>query len=124
VVARLERHPRPLRATARKDVVPPVAFDEITGEGDGLSEGLYRALIVANFGVCVALGMLKNGCLLHGLQLLDKYDFREFLLQQNRWAADDAVVTALYDYTFGYRHGASDQPRVSACSAVEGRLFD
>ena len=100
-------------------------MEAIEDEVDGFSEGFYRALIVANFGVSVILGMLKNDCLLHGLQVLDKYNFRDFLAQQNRWAADNAIVTALYDYTFGYRHGECDQPCVSACSAVEGllRLF-
>ena len=112
VVARLQQYPRSSRATV----------DDIEDEVEGFSEGLYRALIVANFGVCIILGLLKNGCLLHGLQVLDKYDFREFLSQQNHWAADNAVVTALYDYTFGYRHGDRDQPCVSACSAVQGLL--
>ena len=127
VVARLELHPLSLRAAAREGVA---AFAEATVEAiedevEGFSEGFYRALIVANFGVSVILGMLKNDCLLHGLQVLDKYNFRDFLLQQNRWAADNAIVTALYDYTFGYRHGEREQPCVSACSAVEGllRLF-
>ena len=92
---------------------------------EGFCEGLYRALIVLNFAISIVLGMLKNGCLSRGLQVLDQYDFREFLSQQNRFAADNAVVTALYDYTFGYQEGRRDRPLVSACSAVEGllRLF-
>jgi uncharacterized protein with NAD-binding domain and iron-sulfur cluster len=127
VVARLSRHPLSLRAAAREGVVALVetAAIDIEDEVDGFSEMLYRALILANFSVSIVLGILENGCLLHGLQVLDKYDFREFLLQQNQWAGHSAVVTALYDYTFGYRSGARDQPRISACSAVEGllRLF-
>jgi uncharacterized protein with NAD-binding domain and iron-sulfur cluster len=126
VVAQLERH-MSLREAAEEGVVRLVeaAIESIEQDLEGFSEGFYRALIVVNFGICIILGMLKNDCLQYGLQVLEKYDFREFLLRQNRWAGHSAVVTALYDYTFGYRAGERDQPRVSACTAVEGllRLF-
>jgi len=127
VVARLEAH-RPLSRggeawdfAARLEAFAEAIEDRI----EGFSLGLYRGLILVNFGVAMILGMLKNGCLTKGLQALEPYDFREFLSQQNRWAGDSAVVTALYDYTFGYENGERDRPRVSACTAVEGlmRLF-
>jgi uncharacterized protein with NAD-binding domain and iron-sulfur cluster len=124
VVAQLEGPLSSLRSAADEGGIAllEAGIEAIEQCLEGPLLGLYRALIVVNFGICVILGMLKNGCLRQGLQVLEKYDFREFLLQQNQWAGRNAVVTALYDYTFGYRAGERDQPRVSACSAVEGLL--
>ena len=94
-------------------------------QNDGLAEGLRRALILANLGVCMLLGMLENGCLWDGLEVLDKYEFRDFLAQQDEAAANNAIVTALYEYIFAYEAGSRDRRSVSACSAVQGllRLF-
>jgi uncharacterized protein with NAD-binding domain and iron-sulfur cluster len=94
-------------------------------DADGLAEELRRALILINLGICMLLGMLDNGCLQDGLEVLDRYEFREFLAQQDEAAANNAIVTALYEYIFAYEGGSRDKPSVSACSAVQGllRLF-
>ena len=94
-------------------------------DSDGLAEGLRRALILTNLGICMLLGILQNGCLWDGLEVLDKYEFKDFLAQQDESAANNAIVTALYEYIFAYETGSRQQPRVSACSAVQGllRLF-
>lgn len=88
-------------------------------------EALRRAWTLINLGICLLLGMLENGCLWDGLEVIDKYEFSEFLKQQDPQAADNAIVTALYEYIFAYVDGSRDKPSVSACSAVQGllRLF-
>lgn len=94
---------------------------------DGLEEGLRRLLILANLGICMLLGIIENDCLTDGLEVLDRYEFRSFLAQQDEEAANNAIVTALYEYIFAFRNGSREpsQQQVSACSAVQGllRLF-
>jgi uncharacterized protein with NAD-binding domain and iron-sulfur cluster len=97
-----------------------VATAQYSGQ---LPDPLRRALVLAITGTCVLLGLLKNHCLRDGLEVLDKYEFMEFL--DNSIAANSAIVVSLYEYVFGFEEGKRSKPRLSACSAVEGllRLF-
>jgi len=125
----LESEWHKVRAAAEGDVIALMgAFHRLLRlhvESDGLLEGLRRTLIFANLGICMLLGILKNGCLTRGLEVLDRYELREFLAQEDEPAAHNAIVTALYEYIFAYEGGSRERPRVSACSAVQGllRLF-
>jgi uncharacterized protein with NAD-binding domain and iron-sulfur cluster len=91
----------------------------------GLGEAIRRLLVVVNLACCIVEGVILSGCLEHGLHVIDNLEFREFLGQYNLFAADNAIVTSLYEYIFAFEDGAREQPRVSACSAVQGltRLF-
>lgn len=125
---RLKSGAEDVRREAEADLISLLsAFHKLVKDyqDSGLAEGLRRALVLANLGMCMMLGMLKNGCLWDGLEVLDKYEFREFLAQENEAAANNAIVTALYEYIFAYVGGDRQKPSVSACSAVQGlmRLF-
>src|SRR6185312_150185 len=74
VAARLDAL-RPSSSGGEGDVLERLeAFAEaIENRIEGFSLGLYRGLILVNFGVCMILGMLKNGCLTKGLQALETY---------------------------------------------------
>jgi uncharacterized protein with NAD-binding domain and iron-sulfur cluster len=126
---RLKSDVESVRRTAEADMLELLgAFRRLAKDhhdSGGLAQGLRRALVLANLGTCMLLGILENGCLWDGLEVLDKYEFRDFLAQQDEWAANNAIVTALYEYIFAYQNGSRQKPSVSACSAVQGlfRLF-
>jgi hypothetical protein len=118
-----------VRRTAEADTIASLrAFQKLAkqylGSG-GLKAGLRRTLVLANLGICMLLGILENDCLTKGLEALDRYEFMDFLKQQDADAANNAIVTALYEYIFAYQNGSRDRPSVSACTAVQGllRLF-
>lgn len=125
---RLKSDVENVRRDAESDMIALLgAFHDLVKkyQDSGLAEGFRRFLVLANLGMCMLLGMLKNGCLWFGLDVLDKYEFRDFLAQENEAAANNAIVTALYEYIFAYVGGDRQKPSVSACSAIQGlmRLF-
>jgi uncharacterized protein with NAD-binding domain and iron-sulfur cluster len=91
----------------------------------GRSDEFRRALIFANFGICMLLGILRHGCLLFGMHVIDHLEFRDFLAEQDEAAANNSIVSEMYEYIFAFENGSRATPRVSACSAVQGllRLF-
>lgn len=91
----------------------------------GLPAAFRHVLTIANLGICIVLGVVRNGCLENGLEAIDDLDFREFLAQQDKAAANNEIVKALYEYIFAYENGSRAQPNVSACSAIQGlyRLY-
>lgn len=142
ISADLESAVDTVRETAQKDVLALLtAFrDLITGFrgiselsalgiGRGLPLAFQRALSMARLGIAIAMGMLKHGCLEDGLEVLDPYDFCEFVALQDpgvlKEPANKALVTAFYEYVFGYENGSRDRPRLSACAAIQGlfRMF-
>jgi uncharacterized protein with NAD-binding domain and iron-sulfur cluster len=94
-------------------------------DAGGLETEFRRYLIMADFGIRMMDGILRNGCLTKGLAAIDHLEFREFLTGSGPISpiTDSALVSSLYDYTFAYDRGAV--PTLSACSAVSGivRLF-
>jgi len=88
-------------------------------------EQFRRALIFANFGICMVLGIIRHGCLSRGMHVIDEIEFRDFLAEEDEAAANNIIVTQMYEYLFAFENGSRDLPRVSACSAVQGllRLF-
>lgn len=91
----------------------------------GIATEFRRYLIMADFGIRIMDGLVRNGCLQKGLAAIDHLEFREFLNGNGPISplTDSALVSSLYDYTFAYDRGAV--PTLSACSAVSGiiRLF-
>lgn len=94
-------------------------------EDGGLETEFRRYLIMADFGIRIMDGLVRNDCLTKGLNAIDHLEFREFLTGSGPISpiTDSALVSSLYDYTFAYDRGAV--PTLSACSAVSGiiRLF-
>jgi uncharacterized protein with NAD-binding domain and iron-sulfur cluster len=86
------------------------------------STELRRAFTLIDVYSRVGVGIISNGCLRDGLVVLDKYDLREFLAANGPPSPtlENAVVEAGYDYAFAYEAGSRTQPRLSACTAVQG----
>jgi len=91
-------------------------------ERGGLQTEFRRYLVMADFGIRIIDGILRNDCLRQGLHVIDQYEFRDFLSHGSPMT-DNPLVSSLYDYTFAYEAG--ENPRLSACSAISGiiRLF-
>jgi len=94
-------------------------------DAGGRSDEFRRALIVANLAICMLLGLLRHGCLLFGMHVIDHLEFREFLAEQDEEAANNSIVTEMYEYAFAFENGLRNLPRISACAAVQAilRLF-
>ena len=125
----LNSHVASVRRTAEADTIALLRayqglVKQYLGTG-GFKAGLRRILLLANLALCMLLGILENDCLTKGLEVLDRYEFMDFLRQQDPDGANNAIVTALYEYIFAYQNGSRDRPSVSACTAVQGllRLF-
>jgi len=60
-----------------------------------------------------------------GLDRLDRYDFREFLLRYGAadWAVNSGEVQSMYDLVFGYEDGDPATPRLAAGVAIRGMLL-
>lgn len=79
-------------------------------------------------GMLLAIGVIDNDCIKQGFHTVDRFDFRELLLQSSPALLKDAIRTllantvmlrAFYDYCFAYEAGERTRPRLSACTAVQ-----
>lgn len=87
-----------------------------------LPVGFRRYLLMADLTLRVTIGIIENQALRHGLHVLDRFEFREFLAQAAPMAENEesVLISALYDYAFAYAEGVD--PSMSACGAVQGLL--
>jgi uncharacterized protein with NAD-binding domain and iron-sulfur cluster len=94
---------------------------KLTLEQPNLPAQARRAATIADVVIRVVLGILKHDCFRQGFAVLDGLDLREFLADDlpSASATNNAILTAGYDYVFGFRHGDPAQPQLSACSSVQ-----
>jgi uncharacterized protein with NAD-binding domain and iron-sulfur cluster len=87
-----------------------------------------RRLELIDLALTIARGIIHKKCLVEGLYVLDRYDFREFLRKYRPLLgsedpklsiADGTIVRGMYDYVFGYQNGCRRTPNLSACSAIQ-----
>ncbi len=97
---------------------------QLSGTASSLGDDLRRALIVADLGASMLIGLLRDGAFHHGLEPLDVWDFREWLGRHNcsPAAINSAPVAALYDLAFAYQDGDSQKPQFAAGTATLGLL--
>ncbi|HMY19471.1 MAG TPA: NAD(P)-binding protein, partial [Polyangium sp.] len=79
-----------------------------------------RLLILVDLMLTYARGMILDGVLQKGFDVLDDYDFRGWLEHHGalRLSVDSALVRAAYDYVFAYEEGDGDKPRLAAGVAL------
>ncbi|MFO0674393.1 MAG: NAD(P)-binding protein [Polyangiaceae bacterium] len=85
-----------------------------------VTDVVRRALILVDLMLTYARGMTADGVLLHGFDVIDQYDFREWLTLHGALpvAVDSALVRAAYDYIFAYEDGDVKKPRLAAGVAL------
>lgn len=80
----------------------------------GILDALRRFGIMLELGIVTIRGMLADGVILHGYDVIDNLDFRQWLIQNG--ASDDAAysapVRAFYDLAISYPDGyvGTDEP--------------
>ncbi|WP_189070053.1 NAD(P)-binding protein [Deinococcus radiotolerans] len=78
---------------------------------------LRRLYICLDLGVTTLLGMLRDGVLEHGLDVINDIDFRQWLLKHGaneRYSVNSAVVRGFYDLIFAYDGGDYGRPNAEA----------
>ncbi|MFC3227993.1 NAD(P)-binding protein [Marinibaculum pumilum] len=106
-----------------QELLSPLADAERLLKGlESLPTDLRHVATIVNLGLCMVVGMIRHGCLRNGLEAIDDLEFRAFLAEQDKAAAHNEIVTALYEYIFAFKDGDHEQPAVSACSAVQGLI--
>ncbi len=85
---------------------------------------IERAFLLGDLAARLVLGIVLENCLSDGLIAIDKFELREFL--QYRGALDpekeNPIISAVYDYTFGFKDGSRATPSMSACCATQGLM--
>lgn len=94
-------------------------FQTIAREIEG-SLVLHRLWILLDLGWSMSRGMVRDGVLHSGLDVLDRYDFQEWLRDNGATAANawSAPVRAVYDLVFAYEQGDSTRPNLAAGVAM------
>lgn len=73
-------------------------------------------------------GVLSDGLLVHGIDVIDCYDFAEWLQRhgaEEESARSALITTVIYDSLFAYQNGDPRHPKCSAANALRGisKLF-
>ncbi len=90
------------------------------GDVSRAGESLRRAWVVAELGICVAIGILEDELLCRGLASIDGEEFRAWLARHGAGAEvlDSTPVRALYDCCFAYENGDVARPNFAAGVAL------
>jgi uncharacterized protein with NAD-binding domain and iron-sulfur cluster len=80
------------------------------------NDGLRRSAILIDLCLAEAIGILSDGALIHGFDILDNEDYQAWLTRHGATpdAVNSAVVRGVYDFIFAYRHGDPMQPALAA----------
>jgi uncharacterized protein with NAD-binding domain and iron-sulfur cluster len=83
-------------------------------------DGARRLWILLDFFHAVITGVLADGVLWHGFNVLDDYDFREWLERHgaSELTLNSAPLRAYYDYFFAYEGGDVGRPAIAAGVAL------
>jgi uncharacterized protein with NAD-binding domain and iron-sulfur cluster len=81
-----------------------------------LDDGLRRAGILIELGVAETIGILTDGVLLHGFNVIDNEDLRAWYTRHGASleSVNSGVVRGVYDFIFAYKKGDPDQPALAA----------
>lgn len=90
------------------------------GFASKLGEDLRHILVILDLAVTYVRGMLADGVVWHGFDILDGRDFRAWLRSHgaSELAVDSALVRGVYDYIFAYEGGDTDRPSLAAGVAL------
>jgi uncharacterized protein with NAD-binding domain and iron-sulfur cluster len=79
-------------------------------------DGLRRAAILVDLGLTEVIGMLSDGVLLHGFNVIDNEDLMAWLRRHGAApeSVNSAVIRGTYDFIFAYKQGDPLQPALAA----------
>ncbi|KFA92375.1 FAD-dependent oxidoreductase [Archangium violaceum] len=88
------------------------------------NDPVRRILILLDVFQAIARGMLLDGVLFRGFEVINAYDWREWLQRHGASPStlDSAIVRCTYDYVFGYVHGRTEEPAFEAGTALHGMM--
>ncbi len=99
-------------------------LDAMLGSSD-LSDDARHFRIVMKLGIKIALGMVRDGVLKYGYDVIDRYDFTEWLQRHGCTDKDiwwSPVVRGVYGLVFGYEPTDVERPNLAAGVALRGVL--
>ncbi len=88
-------------------------FDEVLDS----NADVRRLYIMADLGITVLLGMIKDDVFTKGFNIINDYDFKEWLTLHGaniKYSVNSAPVRGFYDLVFAYEDGVIDKPNVEA----------
>jgi uncharacterized protein with NAD-binding domain and iron-sulfur cluster len=106
---------RAMRSELARRAAPRLDFDDT----------LRRLFIYIDLAATSLAGMLSDGVLLHGFDVINDIDFRDWLRKHgaNRsHTVDSAPVRGLYDLVFAYADGDFERPNIEAGTMLRGIL--
>ncbi len=82
--------------------------------------GLRRAYMILNLGYAVVRGVLEDGILERGIDVIDGVEFSEWLAKNGatQITLDGAIVRAWHDFFFAFVNGDGSRPSLSAASGL------
>ncbi len=90
-------------------------------EENPIWDDLRHLYILTDFVVALIKGMIEDGVITKGFQVIDKYEMSEWLAQHG--STEYAVIMRpVYDASFAYVGGDPNKPNMSACAALHGML--
>ena len=86
------------------------------------NDTVRRVAVLADLGIAVLKGMVKDGVVTHGFEAIDDVDFIDWLEKHGAHHANASFVRAGYDSTFAFERGDSKAPNLAAGTALLGVL--
>ncbi|MCU4677138.1 NAD(P)-binding protein [Catenovulum sp. 2E275] len=96
-------------------------FNEILAD----NAEIRRLFIMADLGLTILIGMIEDGVLENGFNIINNYDYREWLIKHGAnqtYTVDSAPVRGFYDLVFAYENGNFDKPNVEAGTIIRAML--
>lgn len=89
------------------------------------NDELRHLFICLDLGITVMKGMLEDGVFRHGFDVINNYDFREWLALHGgdqEYCVDSAPVRGFYDLVFAYENGDFDKPNAEAGTLLRAMM--
>lgn len=96
----------------------------VTAAGEGLDNDLRRLLLLLDLSRAVVKGILGDGVLLAGFEVINGFDWSDWLRRNGarQETLDSALVRGLYCYAFAYEKGEASRTRLEAGTGVHAIL--
>jgi uncharacterized protein with NAD-binding domain and iron-sulfur cluster len=100
-------------------------FAESAGDEIHKDDELRRLWILSRLGIAIATGMIRDGVIHHGFDVIDGYDLTEWLKRHGATEPEiywSAVVRGIYELVFAYDKGSTKHPNLGAGTGLRGAL--